>query len=48
MGGLWPTLARSVILINPAGSVVPQYPSVQLVEVKVIQLELFSLNENYL
>lgn len=32
VAGLWPSVARSIILLNPAGSVVPNYPSVQLVE----------------
>lgn len=32
VAGLWPTLAKSVVLVNPAGSVVPNYPSVQLIE----------------
>lgn len=32
VAGLWPALAQSVTLVNPAGSVVPSYPSVQLIE----------------
>ncbi|KAK1307054.1 Blue-light photoreceptor PHR2 [Acorus calamus] len=32
VSGLWPALAKSVVLINTAGSVIPGYSSVQLTE----------------
>lgn len=31
VAGLWPVLVKSIVLINPAGSVVPNYSSAQLV-----------------
>ncbi|TVU10157.1 hypothetical protein EJB05_43668 [Eragrostis curvula] len=35
MAGLWPSVAKSLVLLNPAGSIVPNYPFIPLNEVLV-------------
>lgn len=34
VAGLWPAVAKSIVLVNSAGNVVPQYSSVPLSKVR--------------
>lgn len=47
VAGLWPSLVKSVVLINTAGSVIPGYSSVQLTEVGQYVLFLTSLRYTF-
>lgn len=38
VAGLWPAVAKSIVLINSAGNVVPQYSSVPLSKVRGLKM----------